>query len=299
AIKLAVELLKILKPDGSGRIAVIDSEKGSASHYAHLFDFETCPLENHSPITYYDTIVAAELAGFDFIIIDSLSHAWVGKDGALDQVDKFASRDKGNSFGAWRHVTPQQTKLIDKIMSCRAHMIVTMRVKVEWLVEKDDRTGKSKPTKVGMAPVQREGLEYEFDVVGDLDDMNVFRVTKTRCPELAQAVIEKPGEQVARILATWLTIGSPMVEAPPKVEEPAVNARIEDPEIKALFDELNAPEAKRLATAEKYRDNGKLKEILVKRVDEQRADQAKAKAKVDAKNPPATPPAVEPASGAS
>lgn len=292
ALKFAVELLAILKEKGllkgNGRIAVIDSEKGSSEKYAHIFDFDVCPLEKFSPIDYVDTIAAAELAGYEIIITDSLSHAWAGKDGALEQVDKFAQRDKGNSFGAWRHVTPQHNKLVDKLTSCRAHLIATMRVKVEWILEKDDRTGKQKPVKVGMAPVQREGLEYEFDVVGDLDDMNFFRVTKTRCPELHAAVIEKPGADLAKTLAHWLLIGSPVTEAPPKPEEPTTNKRIDDPEIKALFDELGATEAKRLATAEKYRDDIKLKEILTKRVEEQRAENAK-------KAPATTPTADQPA----
>ena len=95
------------------------------------------------------------------LIIDSLSHAWAGKDGALELVDKAAARERGNSFAAWRHVTPLHNAMVDAIIGARLHIIVTMRSKVEWVIEKDER-GKAVPRKIGLQPVQREGLEYEF-----------------------------------------------------------------------------------------------------------------------------------------
>ena len=93
-----------LVPDG--KIAVLDTERGSASKYADIFEFDVCELESFHPENYIKTIQAAEEAGYDVLIIDSLSHAWTGKDGALELVDKAAARERGNSFAAWRHVTP-------------------------------------------------------------------------------------------------------------------------------------------------------------------------------------------------
>jgi len=138
------------------------------------------------------------------LIIDSLSHAWTGKDGALELVDKAAARERGNSFAAWRHVTPLHNAMVDAMIGARLHLIVTMRSKVEWVVEKDER-GKSVPRKIGLQPVQRDGLEYEFDVVADMDLDNNFIVSKTRCPALRGKVINLPNEEPAKTLRAWLS----------------------------------------------------------------------------------------------
>ena len=198
-----------LVPDG--KIAVIDTERGSASKYADIFEFDVCELESFHPENYIKTIQAAEEAGYDVLIIDSLSHAWAGKDGALELVDKAAARERGNSFAAWRHVTPLHNAMVDAIIGARLHIIVTMRSKVEWVIEKDER-GKSVPRKIGLQPVQRDGLEYEFDVVADMDLDNNFIVSKTRCPALRGSVIHCPNEEPAKTLRAWLSDGVPVVE---------------------------------------------------------------------------------------
>ncbi|MCP4708388.1 MAG: hypothetical protein GY869_07175 [Planctomycetes bacterium] len=92
------------------------------------------------------------------------------------------------------------------MLACRCHLIVTMRSKVEYVVEEDNR-GRKVPRKVGMAPVQRDGLEYEFDVVGDMDLENTLVVTKSRCSALAGAVVNKPGRQFAENFSNWLSDG--------------------------------------------------------------------------------------------
>ncbi len=109
-----------------GRVAVIDSEHGSASKYADLFDFDVLELASFSPNDYTNAIKAAE--GYDVLIIDSLSHAWSGKNGALELVDKAAARSKsGNSFAAWREVTPLHNQMVEAIMEAKLHLIATLR----------------------------------------------------------------------------------------------------------------------------------------------------------------------------
>lgn len=211
AIKVARELV-----GPNGRIAVIDTEHGSAAKYAGEFDFDVLELETFAPTTYVDAIHAAEDAGYDVVVIDSLTHAWTGKEGALEQVDNAAARNRGNSYVAWRDVTPQHNALIDAMVGSKIHVIATMRAKTEYVLE-DDGKGKKVPRKIGMAPVQRDGMEYEFDVVGDLDQDHKFIVTKTRCAALDNKVILKPGRELAETLRNWLTDG---------VEEPAVSAQI-------------------------------------------------------------------------
>jgi len=109
-----------------------------------------------------------------------------------------------NSFGAWKQVTPLHNALIDKIISAPLHILVSMRAKTEWVIDRDEKTGKTTPRKVGLAPVMRDGIEYEFDVCGDMDQENTPIVTKSRCPKLAGGVFPKPGKDLAELLKEWL-----------------------------------------------------------------------------------------------
>ena len=207
--------LEIAKTLGK-RICLIDTEFGSASKYADKFEFDTLPLDTFSPLTYVEAIEQVDKQNYDVIIVDSLSHAWMGKDGALEQVDKAAKRSQSsNTYVAWRDVTPMHNKLVDSLLRVRAHLIVTMRAKSEYVMEEYEVNGKkkTKPVKIGLAPIQRDGLEYEFDVVGDMDIDNNYIVSKTRCSELHQAVINKPGKQLAMTLLNWLD-GAPAPERP-------------------------------------------------------------------------------------
>lgn len=204
-----------------GKIAVIDTERGSASLYADRFTFDVLDLDRHGPENYCDAIEAAEQAGYDVIVIDSLSHAWAGKDGALEQVDKIAKREgKANNFTAWRDVTPKHNRLVDTMLSCKSHLIATIRSKMEYVLEKDEKTGKSVPRKIGLAPIQRDGLDYEFTVVGDMNLSHELIVSKSRCSAIGVGdIIDKPGEKFARTLREWLSSGA--APAPRAVQAPA------------------------------------------------------------------------------
>lgn len=202
-----------------GKTALIDTEHGSASKYADLFDFDTVSLKDFALETYIKTIKAAGEAGYEILIIDSLTHAWNGKGGALEQVDRIS----GNKFSnGWRTVTPLHTALIDTMLSYPGHLIATMRTKMEYVVEQVN--GKSIPRKLGMAPVQREGMEYEFDVIADLSVGGDVTISKTRCPAL-QGVSAKH-EDVASIgaqLFLWLSEGAPALP----VEQPVYESIVE------------------------------------------------------------------------
>jgi len=185
------------------RVALIDTERSSSCNYAELFDFDVCELESHHPQRYVEAIRAAEAAGYDVLIIDSLSHAWAGKDGALALVDAATRRSKSrNGFAAWREVTPLHNELVDAILSPKCHVITTIRAKMGYVQEKDDK-GRTRIRKVGMKPLQRDGMEYEFDIVGDMDIDNYLVITKSRCPELKGAVIHQPGEPFAEVIKSW------------------------------------------------------------------------------------------------
>jgi energy-coupling factor transporter ATP-binding protein EcfA2 len=215
------------------RIGYVDTERGSARKYVGrvdprsgiVFGFEVLELDSFSPDTYVDALEVAARERFDVLVIDSLSHAWMGKDGALEQVDKIAKRSQsGNSFTAWRDVTPKHNRLVDALSGCPLHLIVTMRSKMEYVLEDvTDEKGRTtkRPRKVGLAPIQREGLEYEFDVVGDIDLDHNWAISKTRCPDFDGAVIERPGVKFAETYRAWLQAGEPPAEKSAATAAPA------------------------------------------------------------------------------
>lgn len=185
------------------KIAAIDTEHGSLSKYADLFSFDVIEPDVYDPEVLIQTIHEAEKEEYEVLIVDSLSHYWMGKGGELDRVDTAAKRsNSGNTFAAWKEVTPIHNKLVDTMLSCTLHILVTMRTKTEWVIEKNDQ-GKNTPRKVGVAPIMRDGIEFEFDICGDLNQSNELIISKTRCPALANQVFLKAGEDVAEIIAAW------------------------------------------------------------------------------------------------
>lgn len=200
------------------RIAVIDTENGSAAKYADQFEFDHCVMQTYAPLELVEAITSAEEAGYDVIIVDSLSHFWMGTGGALDQVDKAAKRSQsGNSFTAWRDVTPMQTKMVEKIIRCKAHIIVTMRSKAEWVLEENEK-GKKVPRKIGMAPIQKEGLEYEADIVAEMSFANEMVVTKSRMKDLQGKIIMHPDQRLGQQIAAWCE-GEDAPERPDNVRD--------------------------------------------------------------------------------
>lgn len=209
----ALTLAQVLAESDGGRVALIDSERGSARKYGSDFDFDHLSLPDSNPHTYMAAIASAVDAGYSVIVIDSLSHAW---EGTLELKDDIAKRSRShNSFDAWRDVTPVHNSLVDAMLRAPAHVIATMRTKTAYVIEEyEDANGrtKTKPVKIGLKPVQREGVEYEFDIVGDMDLENTLVVSKTRCSLLAGEVIRKPGVELAKLLLGWLDDGEPAAE---------------------------------------------------------------------------------------
>jgi hypothetical protein len=143
------------------KIAIIDTENGSADLYAHLGQYNVLTLTPpFTPDNYIKAIDVCERAGIEAIIIDSISHCW---DFLLDYHASLA----GNSFTNWAKITPLQKAFTDKILQCDAHVIATMRTKQDYVLNQKD--GKYIPEKVGLKAVQKDGLDYEFTVVFDID----------------------------------------------------------------------------------------------------------------------------------
>jgi hypothetical protein len=191
-----------------GRLAVIDTERGSASKYADRYDFDVVTLDSFQPERYVEAIDAAERAGYPVLVIDSLSHAWEGEGGVLSLVDEASRRSSsGNSFAAWGVVTPRHRALVDAMLQAGLDVIATMRTKTEYVLEPDDR-GKLVPRRKGTRPVQREGLEYEFDLVAEMAaDSHDLAVVKSRCSAVADQVVERPDAGWFQPVIAWLVDG--------------------------------------------------------------------------------------------
>lgn len=169
-----------------GKIALIDTEHGRAKFYANRTEFETGKFlyqEMQPPYTpdKYISMVneGVEAVGYDgVIIVDSFSHAWSGEGGVLEiQEDIERKNIKKTSFSAWNEAGRIQNNLVNSILSVRCHTIVTMRTKTAYAMEQNDK-GKTVPAKIGLAPIQRENVEYEFDIVMNIERNHVASVSK-------------------------------------------------------------------------------------------------------------------------
>lgn len=154
------------------KVAIIDTENGSADLYAHLGKFNVLTLDNpHSPERYIEAIEVCEKAGMEVIILDSISHCW---DFLLDYHSSLA----GNSFTNWSKITPRQKAFVDKLLNSNSHIIATMRVKQDYVLS--EKNGKMVPEKVGLKAIQRDEISYEFTIVFDIDSKHFATSSKDR-----------------------------------------------------------------------------------------------------------------------
>lgn len=232
--------------DNGSRVALLDTERGSASKYADRFDFDVVEVfDNYHPQRAIDVIDGAARAGYGALIVDSGTHFWNGLGGFLALVDEEAKKaaargGKFDTFGAWKKVDPIYQSLIQKITGAPLHVIFTLRAKQAY--EKDDSSGKTKIQKLGMAPQMRDDFQYEFDVEGMLNIEHQLAIGKTRCDALDGRVFDKPGRDVADILRAWLSDGAtPTQHQPqrtasaPQVATPAP-AAIDESEVQLIID---------------------------------------------------------------
>jgi hypothetical protein len=199
------------------KIGLIDTENRSADLYAetvkagvHIGEFPKIDIEPpYTTEKYIEAIKALEEHGVDVIIIDSLSHAWAGEGGLLEQKDQVAKTGNKNSYTAWAEMTPKQNKMVEAILKAKCHVFTTMRSKTEYVLEANDK-GKQVPRKVGMAPVQRDGLEYEFTLVVDLTAEHIATVSKDRTG-IFDGQYFTPSVETGNTLLEWLESGEKLI----------------------------------------------------------------------------------------
>ena len=154
------------------KIAVIDSENNSADLYSHLGGYNVLSLQgNFSPENYIEAIEICEKAGMEVIIIDSMSQCW-------DYLLECHSNMQGNSFTNWGKITPRQNAFVQKILQSKCHIICTLRTKQDYVLS--EKNGKMVPEKVGLKSVMRDGIDYEFTIVFDVDMKHNVIASKDR-----------------------------------------------------------------------------------------------------------------------
>lgn len=158
------------------KVCVIDTERDSASIYSDFGEFNTISLDApYTPERYIQAITTAEEAGMEVIIIDSITHEWAGDGGCLAIHSKL-----GGTFNDWGKVTPRHNAFIDKMLRSSSHIIATVRRKEEYAISQST-TGKMKVEKLGLGDVQRDGINYEFDIVFEITNDNHYaKATKDR-----------------------------------------------------------------------------------------------------------------------
>lgn len=189
------------------KVAIIDTENGSADLYSHLGDFNVLQLTApYHPENYIDAIRECEQAGMEVIIIDSITHEWSGVGGCLELQQIATERQRiKNTYTAWKEVTPRHQKFIDAILQSNCHIITTVRSKTDYL--QVDHEGKKSIQKVGMAQVTRDGFEYELTVSLELD-VNHYAVTsKDRTCLFEGKPSFIPSEKTGEMLKEWCESG--------------------------------------------------------------------------------------------
>ncbi|MBE4783958.1 AAA family ATPase [Streptomyces caniscabiei] len=202
ALRMAEALAK------GGLIGVVDSERGSALKYAPVpgrpdieaHEFVHVPMAFCSPENLIAVVKSAEEARLAVLIIDSWSHYWAGKGGLLARVEEEGKKISGGKFSAWAPVNEMEQDMLDVLLGFPGHVIVTMRTK------NDYELSGGKVKKLGVKTVQREGAEYEVDVVIDMVE-GTGTVTKTRYSALDGACVHHPGPDFAEAILEQLGQG--------------------------------------------------------------------------------------------
>lgn len=240
-----------------GKIALIDTEKGSASLYAHLAEFDVLELDPpYTPERFIEAVKTAEVSGYDILIIDSITHEWSGVGGCLELVDDIAkAKYRGNSWSAWNDVTPRHRAFLDSLLRSPMHVIVTARSKTE--TAQTEENGRKKVVKLGMKAEQRDGVEYEFTTVLDIvHDGHAAIATKDRTGLFANTDPKQITPETGKSLLNWLESGE-SADPPPPPTAPglddgaiadhlaAINSASDMEDLKRLFE--SAYEAAKLA----------------------------------------------------
>jgi AAA domain len=210
----------------NAKICVVDTENGSAELYADRFTFDTIPLAPpfHTD-RYIACIDAAVKHGYDVLIIDQISHQWDGEGGILRRKEELDRRPGANSFNNWAHFTPEHERFKSAIVQAPIHIIATMRQKQDYVLVVNDK-GKQQPQKMGMAPIQRDGFDYEFTLVFDVQMDHRATAGKDRTALFSEQVVDLSSPKIAESLREWMANGAEVKqEAGPTLVQPSATVQ--------------------------------------------------------------------------
>lgn len=180
------------------KITVIDTERGSSNIYSELGEFNVLDLNApYSPERFIECITLCEKSGTDVIVLDSSSHEWSGSGGCLD-----IQQQLGGKFTDWKTVTPRHNAFIDKVLRSTCHVICTTRKKQGYAIEG------SKPIKLGLEDVQRDGFEYELDVMFNIENnKHLASISKDRTNLFTNTPEFLITEETGKLLKNWASKG--------------------------------------------------------------------------------------------
>ncbi len=209
----AILVAKGLAKGDLSKVAIIDTENGSADLYSHLGEYNVYPLQApFSPERYISAIKECETAGMEVIIIDSITHEWDGKGGILE----ISNSMTGNSYTNWAKLTPRHQAFIDAILQSSCHIITTVRRKQDYEMTTNSQ-GKLVPQKVGLKEVTREGFEYELTVNLELDIKHNATASKDRTGLFMGKPDFVPNEETGKAILEWCESGTqPLAPVYPK-----------------------------------------------------------------------------------
>lgn len=194
------------------KVALADTENRSSEYYADLGPWSIIPFPStipqaYHPINWCKLIDETEKdPNIEVLILDSISHEWNGRGGCLEMVDTI-----GRGFASWKEVTPLHNKFIDRMRESRLHIIATMRAVSDYVVEANEK-GKVAPKKIGLKSNQREGTDYEFGIIFDIEMSHHARASKDRTGLFAERGLFQISETTGQELKLWANSGADVKE---------------------------------------------------------------------------------------
>jgi hypothetical protein len=248
------------------KVAAIDTERGRMLEHKRRFKFDHFAPQRFDPRDLTKLLAAAASNGYGALVIDSLSHYWMGSGGALEFVDAHETAKGGKFSAGWKEYRPIENAMWEALMAYPGHVIATLRVQANYVVETVN--GKATPRKVGMKPVQRDGTDYEFSIVADMSHDHVMTVTKSTCEDLVDAVIERPGPTLAATIAAWCGDGEAVPDALEYRDRALAAVAFDD--IRALREEVKLARLLGAVIIDDHGDDVTLDELIVRRGNEMR-----------------------------
>ena len=183
-------------------VVVIDTENNSADLYAHLGEFNVLDLKPpFTPEAYINALQTCEAEGMKVVVIDSLSHEWEGEGGILETHGAMA----GNSFTNWSKLTPRHNAFVQKILQSPCHIVGTIRTKQDYVLT--EKNGKQVPEKVGLKGITRDGMDYEFTLVFDIDIKHQCVASKDRTSLFSSTPQFVINEETGKKILRWCQSG--------------------------------------------------------------------------------------------